>query len=49
MNTPLAYRSGAAVTAADPRERARRALWFLLPLLAAALLFASVANAGSPW
>ena len=42
MNTQLAYRSGVA---GDFGERAMRSLWFLLPLLAAALMFASAANA----
>jgi uncharacterized caspase-like protein len=45
MNTKLAYRSGAAAAAGDFQERVARSLWFLLPLLAAAILFASSANA----
>ena len=45
MKTQFVHRSGAAAIAADFRERVVRSIWLLLPLLAAAVMFASAASA----
>ena len=45
MKTQFTHRSGAVATAADFRARIIRSIWLLLPLLAAAILFASAASA----
>jgi peptidoglycan hydrolase-like protein with peptidoglycan-binding domain len=45
MNVQFVHRSRAAAIAADFRARAMRSVWFLLPLLAAAVVFASAASA----
>jgi len=47
MNTESLYRSRAAALAVDFRERIVRSIWFLLPLLAAAVILASAANAAT--
>src|SRR4029450_5474098 len=45
MTTQFVHRSRAAAVAADVRDNIARSFWFLLPLLAAAIVFASAANA----
>jgi len=45
MKAQFVQRSGAVATAADFRARIIRSIWLLLPLLAAAILFASAASA----
>src|SRR5215468_7961172 len=45
MNAQFVRRSRAAVIATDLRDRLIVSLWMLLPLLAAAVVFASAANA----
>ena len=45
MNTQVVRRSRAALIATDLRDRLTASLWMLLPLLAAAFVFASAANA----
>jgi hypothetical protein len=45
MKTQFVHRSGAVAIAADFRARVVRSIWILLPLLAAAIMFASAANA----
>jgi peptidoglycan hydrolase-like protein with peptidoglycan-binding domain len=47
MNTESLYRSRAAALAVDFRESIVRSIWFLLPLLAAAVILASAANAAT--
>ena len=45
MKAQFVQRSGAVAIAADFRARVIRSIWLLLPLLAAAIMFASAANA----
>jgi uncharacterized caspase-like protein len=45
MKTQFIHRSGAVAIAADFRARIIRSIWLLLPLLAAAVMFASAASA----
>ena len=45
MKTQFTHRSGAVAIAADFRARIVRSIWLLLPLLAAAVMFASAASA----
>ena len=47
MNAQFVRRSRAAVIATDLRDRLTASLWMLLPLLAAAVVFASAANAST--
>jgi peptidoglycan hydrolase-like protein with peptidoglycan-binding domain len=47
MTTPFVNRSRTAALAADVREHIARSFWFLLPLLAAAIVLASAANAAT--
>src|SRR5215470_2456257 len=47
MTTRFIHRSRATALAADIRETIARSFWFLLPLLAATIIFASAANAAT--